>query len=108
MSPGLLVDGGRLLGTLECTARTAVDVTAVWTLRDAGPVLERTARLEPGQTVTADLGLPDTADASQAITLIWVEYWDETHVGHWQDSWEPGTEPHGRGTLRQTGSRLVD
>lgn len=86
--------------------RAAVDVTVVWVLTNHDTVTDRTVRLDTAFAV--DLGLPETANVWEEISMVWIEYWDDNHVGHWRDTWQVGTEPESRGTFVQTHSQLVD
>jgi hypothetical protein len=55
-----------------------------------------------------DLGLPASAKPEEAISMVWVEYWDERRIGHWRDTWRVGTAFHSSGRLLQADSELVD
>ena len=107
--PILSRENGKVLGTLRCgEGRGALDVTVVWILADRDEVTDRVAHLEPSADFVLDLNLPESANLPEELTMVWVEYWDDSRVGHWQDVWQIGTEPIDQGRLHQTDSRLVD
>jgi hypothetical protein len=116
--PSAARENGRAYGKLHCDeGPAAVDVTVVWLLRNRGAVTERTARLEPSRpdlatgsdaTFVVDLELPETANLWNEIDMVWIEHWDEGHVGRWQDTWRVNTGPGGQGAFLQVDSQLVD
>ena len=85
-------------GVVTCRGRAATDVMAVWVFEGHDTVTGQAARLEPGETVTVAVseGVP--------LTMVWIEYWDSDHVGHWHDTWTPSDS----GTLARTDSSLRD
>jgi hypothetical protein len=98
---------GTVLGTVRCEpSRLAVDVHVVWMPADRDPIPSQLDRLAPGEAITIDLELPDTAPLADAITMVWIGYRDEDGVGHWQDTWEVATESPV--TFHQIDSQLVD
>lgn len=109
---------GEVLGTVRCgEGRGALDVTVAWLKADGETVTGRTARLEPSRpdlpsgsdtALAVDLELPESATGWDETTMVWIEYWDDSHVGHWQDTWQVGTEPGSKETYVQTDSQLVD
>ncbi|HEV2778389.1 MAG TPA: hypothetical protein VGX25_03220 [Actinophytocola sp.] len=111
--PGVSREDGRV----QCGAgRGAIDVTVVWLLTDRDPATAQAARLEPWRpdlppgsdlALAVDLELPETATVQDGIRMVWIEYWDDTRVGHWRDTWQVGTEPPDRGTFLLTDSRLA-
>ncbi|MGN9908447.1 hypothetical protein ACTMTJ_12955 [Phytohabitans sp. LJ34] len=113
--PTLTRVDGRVFGAVRCgTGQPAVDVFAVWSRPDRGPVTSRAARLEsvrsdiPPDVVTestVDLDVPESADPREAVSLVWIEYWDGGRVGQWRDTWEVAPDS---GTLVLTDSDLVD
>lgn len=106
---------GHTFGVVRCgTGQPAVDVFAVWSRPDHGPVTSRAARLElvradiPPDVVTestVDLEAPESADPREAVSLVWIEYWDGGRIGQWRDTWEVAPDS---GTLVLTDSDLVD
>jgi hypothetical protein len=116
--PSLQVGNGTVHGSVQCGAdRGAVDVTVVWMLSNRDPITERAARLEPSRpdlppgsdiTLAVDLQLPETANVWNEIDMVWIEFWDDNRVGHWQDTWRVGAEPHTGGMFLLTDSRLAD
>jgi hypothetical protein len=116
--PSVSRENGRMLGKVQCgEGRGAVDVTVAWRLTNSDTVTDRIARLEPrrpdlppGSDVAfaVDLKIPETANVWKEISMVWIEYWDDSHVGHWQDTWRVDTEAHGQGMFLQLDSQLVD
>jgi hypothetical protein len=68
----------------------------------------RTTTRRTGIAFAVDRKLPETANVSEDISMVWVEYRDDSHVGHWQDTWRVSTERHSQGMFLQTESQLVD
>jgi hypothetical protein len=90
-------------GTVRCEERVAVDVSVAWLLTGGETVTEQVARLEPSNDLTLDLKLPGTANVWDTTSMVWIEYWDESRVGRWQDTWRVNQEK-----FLQADSRLVD
>jgi hypothetical protein len=96
---------GKVLGKVQSGAgRDAIDVTVVW-MQGGENISKQTARLSD-VPFAVDLALPETADPWEAISMLWVEYWDDSRVGHWQDTWQVDATP-GQARFVLTDSRLV-
>ena len=118
LQPSVVREDGKLLGKVQCgEGRSAIDVTVAWMLANDETITDQVARLEPSRadrpadtanSLVVDLNLPDATNEWEGIKMVWIEYWDASRVGHWQDTWLLGTEPHDQGRLQQTESRLVD
>lgn len=116
LRPEVHIENGTVFGRVRCgEGRGALEVTVVWLLSDRDPITEHTARLEPWRpdlppgsdiTLAVDLQLPETANVWDELDMVWINYWDDNRAGHWQDTWRIGTEPHSRGMLLLTDSRL--
>lgn len=107
LQPIVVREDGALRGELRCGPdRAAIDLTVVWMRAGHETLSEQFARIEPGATVTVDLGLPDTAAASD-VEMVWVEYWDDGRAAQWQDTWRPDAT-RGADAFVQSDSRLVD
>jgi hypothetical protein len=86
LRPSVSHENGTVLGKLDQGAgRAAVDVTVVWIFSERGPVTHQTARLETGHGV--DLEVPEGANVWDELSTVWFEYWDDSHAGHWRDTW---------------------
>jgi hypothetical protein len=85
-------------GVVTVRGRSASDLTAVWMFDGLDGITERAARLEPGDSVT--VALPEGVQPA----MVWIEYWDGDHVGHWHDTWSPSDS----GQLTRTDSSLKD
>jgi hypothetical protein len=83
---------------VTCRGRAATDVMSVFVFDGHETVTAQAARLEPGETLTADL----PAEGLQP-TMVWVDYRDGEYVGHWRDSWTPSDT----GRLLRTESSLA-
>jgi hypothetical protein len=105
--PDVRADGGTLLGEVRAAGQAAVDVTAVWMLAERSPATVRADRLDPGADpgLTVDLELPPDADLASTVKMVWIEYHDAGHLGHWQDTWELAAGA--QGTFRLIDSDLV-
>lgn len=118
VQPSVSRADGRVFGEVRCgEGRGAVDVTVAWLLTNGETVTDQTARLEPRRpdrptesdsVLAVDLTLPETANVWEEITMVWIEYWDDSHIGRWQDTWQVGTEPHSREMFVPTDSQLDD
>jgi hypothetical protein len=99
------VAGDRLHGLVRCAdGPAAVDATVAWLRADGETVTGQAARLAPGDGgMVVDLGPAGTASAVAAVEMVWMEYWDDSRVGRWQDTWRVEA-----GRLQQTDSQLVD
>jgi hypothetical protein len=107
--PSVLRQDGTVHGILRCgDNRAAVAVQAVWIPTDGETMAERVARIDPGGTFTLDLKLPDTANLVDALSMVWIEYWDENRVGRWHDTWRPDPEATTPDAFVQSDSSLVD
>jgi hypothetical protein len=104
LRPGVSQENGTVLGKLDrgTGGRAAVDVTVVWIFRERGPVTGQTARLETSHAV--DLEVPEGANVWNELNTVWCEYWDDSHAGHWRDTWRV----EGPETFVLTHSDLVD
>jgi hypothetical protein len=115
--PSASRENGKTLGKVQCgEGHGAVDVTVAWLLTSGDTVTGRAARLQPWRpdlppgsdiALAVDLKLPETANVWKEVSMVWIEYWDDSHVGHWQDTWRVGTEPDSQGMFLQTDSQLV-
>ncbi|HEX6685820.1 MAG TPA: hypothetical protein VF062_23795 [Candidatus Limnocylindrales bacterium] len=101
VAPGLRAADG--VGEVRCTgSRPAIDVTVAWIPVDGTAVPAKVALLEPdGKDVLA-------SDLPGPIRMVWIDYWDDRRVGHWQDTWEAETEKGATQPFRRTDSRLLD
>lgn len=116
--PSVSREGGQLLGRVQCGAdRGAVEVNVAWILKNGSHVTDRSPRLEAWRvnvpngaesSMTSDLGLPDSVNESEVISMVWIEYWDDRRLGHWRDTWQIDTEPHRQNIFVQLESALVD
>lgn len=103
ITPSVYAQDGFLFGKVEATTPlAAVDITVSWALETASPVIMQIARLVPGSPHTVNLEVPDTAGMAEVVT-VWIEYWDDSRVARWRDSWTP---EHGELVLGD--SRFVD
>ena len=115
--PSVRREEGTTLGTVQCDEGPgATSLTVAWMLHNGNTIADQVARLEPrrpddppdaASALTVDLELPETADLTDEIRMVWIEYWDDNRVGHWRDTWQPA-EPPGQGRFVRTESTLVD
>ena len=76
-----------MLGKLDPgPGRVAVDVTMVWIFNERGPITDQTARLETSHAV--DLKVSEGRNVWDELSTVWFEYWDDSHAGHWRDTWQ--------------------
>jgi len=107
VTPSVAREDGTLHGRLHCSGnRGAVDVQVAWMLTDAEAVTDRVARIEPGASFTVDLKLAETGSALQSVRMVWFEYWDDSHIALWRDTWRPDADA--ADFFLQTDSDLVD
>jgi hypothetical protein len=99
IQPGVREHDGMWLGELRCGAgRGATDLIVTWLLTEHEPAVGQAAELTPGGTFAVELPRP-----GDQVTMVWLEYWDDSHVARWHDTWEVRT-----GMFHQTDSTLVD
>jgi hypothetical protein len=107
VTPSVVREDGTLHGRLNCGgSRAAVDVQVAWMLAENEAITDRVARIEPGASFTVDLKAPDTGSVLQDVSMVWLEYWDDSHVGLWRDTWRP--DPDVVDSFLQTDSDLAD
>ncbi|NUT34622.1 MAG: hypothetical protein HOV79_16280 [Hamadaea sp.] len=102
ITPSVYAQDGILFGKVESTGLAGVDITVSWALHNGAPVTMHIPRLVPGTPETVSLAVPDT-DGAAEIATVWIEFWDDSRVAQWRDSWA-----YERGRLVLADSRLVD
>jgi hypothetical protein len=86
LQPSVSHENGTVLGKLDRGAgRAAVDVVVVWIFSGRGSITGQTALLETSHAV--DLEVPEGENVWDELNTVWFEYWDDSHAGHWRDTW---------------------